>query len=265
MGVKYLFRVDDISWDMNYKNFSRLRDLFFRYDVKPIIGVIPHNEDPHLKEQAGENGITEERFWREMNDLQQNHGWAVALHGYNHVYVTKDGGIFKRNNRAEFAGLPLEQQEEKVRRGKEILEQNGLSIDAFMAPAHSLDWSTVEALKRNGIFTITDGKGVYPYTKREVLFVPDQYIYPMPYPGVCGVHTAVFHPNGWNTMRFSRLEQFLKKHPNTETFQDVVQWAREKEKNWWQAVNVLSKGVACIEKAGITTMYAVKRQMKKGD
>lgn len=195
MAYTQLFRIDDISWDMNYENFSRIRNLFFQYDIRPIIGVIPHNEDPKLKEQAGGNGIPQDRFWEEMRTLQQEHGWAIALHGYDHVYVTSDGGIFKTNPRAEFAGLPYGRQEEKIRKGKAILEENGLRIDAFMAPGYSLDWNTVEALKVNGITVVTDGLAAYPYRKRGVLFVPQ--VLPWPRIEACGV--ATFDWGGYAT------------------------------------------------------------------
>ena len=45
---KYIFRLDDISWDMNYENFKRIKQLFTDYGIKPIIGVIPKNEDPNF-------------------------------------------------------------------------------------------------------------------------------------------------------------------------------------------------------------------------
>ena len=97
MSMTQIFRLDDISWDMNYENFSLIRSLFHKYQIKPIIGVIPNNEDIELKRQAGRESISQERFWSEIRELKQKHGWAIALHGYNHVYVTNDSGIFNIN------------------------------------------------------------------------------------------------------------------------------------------------------------------------
>lgn len=259
MGVRYLFRMDDISWDMNYENFARMRDLFFQYDIRPIIGVIPNNEDNHLKLQVGTVSISEDQFWEEMHVLQHEHGWAVALHGYNHVYVTNDSGIFRFRKASEFAGLPFEKQEQKIREGKRILEQNGLTVDAFMAPSQSLDWTTVEALKVNGITAITDGKGIYPYTQRGILFVPVSNVYPMPYRGICGVHTAVFHTNTWDSFRFDRVERFLKTHRGFDTFQNVVRWAEEKENARWRMMNVLARGVQAGESIAVRMLHGAKR------
>lgn len=250
MAYTQLFRIDDISWDMNYENFSRIRNLFFQYDIRPIIGVIPHNEDPKLKEQAGENGIPQDRFWEEMRTLQQEHGWAIALHGYNHVYVTSDGGIFKTNPRAEFAGLPYARQEEKIRKGKAVLEGNGLRIDAFMAPGHSLDWNTVEALKANGITVVTDGLAAYPYRRRGVLFVPQ--VLPWPRIEACGVATACFHVNTWKDERFLNLENFIQANRGCcGTFQDTVSLFADRSPHLCrQAVNIIFKGKISVERVG---------------
>ena len=41
----YIFRLDDIAPNMNWQMLARVRKLFNHYNVKPIIGVIPKNED----------------------------------------------------------------------------------------------------------------------------------------------------------------------------------------------------------------------------
>lgn len=240
MGFIQLFRIDDISWDMNYENFSRIRDLFFQYDIRPIIGVIPHNEDPKLKEQAGAHGITPDRFWEEMRSLQREHGWAIALHGYNHVYVTGDCGMFKVKPRSEFAGLSYARQEEKIREGKAVLEENGLRIDAFMAPGHSLDWNTVKALKENGITAVTDGLTAYPYRKNGVLFLPQVLSWPRR--EACGIATACLHINGWKDPLFLNLETYLQTNRDTcGTFQSAVSLALNGNHFSWQIANLISK------------------------
>ena len=233
-----LFRVDDVSWDMNYENFKRFRELMFKYGVKPIIGVIPANNDEKLKHQVGMKHIDPESFWREVLFLQKEHDWAVALHGYDHVYITEDSGIFKTNKRAEFAGLTLAEQEEKIRKGISVFSEHCVSIDAFMAPAHSMDWNTVEALKRNGISVVTDGHCAYPYKKRGVLFIPQ--VWPWPRKKVFGIYTACFHINSWNDSNFVELERFIVNNLSIcGSFEDIIIQAQEKH-IWWMFANLVT-------------------------
>lgn len=210
MAAKFIFRLDDICPDMNYKNFQRIRDIFIKYNIKPIIGVIPDCKDELLKKQAQENSIEADRFWKEIKELQDINGWEIALHGYDHVYINKNSGIFKTNNRAEFAGLPYELQEEKIKKGKMILESKGLEIKAFMAPSHSLDWNTIKALKQNEIYAVTDGISAFPYVKNDMLFIPQ--ISSWPKKRMFGVDTICFHINCWTDKMFIDLENYLQHH-----------------------------------------------------
>lgn len=257
MAKRYIFRLDDISWDMNYENFSRIRDLFFQYNIRPIIGVIPANADEKLKTQVGERRLSQEEFWAEMRALQHEHGWAVALHGYDHVYITADSGMFGINPRAEFAGLPYDRQEEKLRRGKAVLEEHGLTVDAFMAPSHSMDWTTVEALKANGIFTVTDGLGVYPYRKNGVLFVPQTWA--QPWWGICGYDTVCFHVNLWKEKNFKRIERFFQKSSKKCTsFQELCDNAAQFEGVAFRICHALSCNIIPAEKKCVKTIMQLR-------
>ena len=82
-----------------------------------------------------------------------------------------------------------------------------MDINAFMAPAHSLDWNTIEALKQNEIYVVTDGLSAYPYVKNGVLFVPQ--IASWPKQRILGVDTICFHINTWPDDMFEKLEHFL--------------------------------------------------------
>ena len=247
MAAKYIFRLDDISWDMNYEKFCRIRELFFRYQVKPLIGVIPQNRDIKLMSQVGERHLSEEQFWSMVRELQDNHGWDIALHGYDHVYVTDDSGIFGINPRAEFAGVPIEEQCDKITKGKSILLEQGLNIKAFMAPAHSLDWNTVEALKQNDITVITDGNGLFPYREREMLFIPAQWS--ILSRKTIGVHTFCIHVNSWQEKHFVRLERFLKKHKSDcITFSQAIDQEREGKYLRWQGFSFLSEHLVLSQK-----------------
>ncbi len=250
MAAKYIFRLDDISWDMNFDNFNRIKDLFFKYNIKPIIGVIPDNKDTKLKNQS-KNTIDEQLFWALIRKLQDEHGWSVSLHGYDHVYISNDSGLFKINNRAEFAGRPYDEQFIKIEKGKAILEEQGLIIQSFMAPAHSLDWNTVKALKSNGINCVTDGRTAFPYTKREVLFVPQMW--PWPRKRLIGIQTVCLHINTWDSNMFDRLGLFLKnKREHIISFDDILGNNEKYNRFSYRLINNVSRIIYTIDGKLIT-------------
>ncbi|OQC00515.1 MAG: hypothetical protein BWX78_01108 [Firmicutes bacterium ADurb.Bin099] len=215
--IKYVFRFDDISWDMNCKNFFELKDFFIKNDIRPIIGVIPNNEDMKLKMQAGEDTISKEEFWEMIRDLQHNHGWGVALHGYNHVYLTDNGGIFGVNDRSEFAGLTYQEQEAKIQGGKKIFEENNVRIDAFMAPAHSLDTNTLKVLSNHDIKFITDGCLAYPYQNNGLIFIPQLWSWPWPF--LFGIMTTCFHINSWDSKKTHKLMKWSMRNKS-----HIINW-----------------------------------------
>ena len=160
-----------------------------------------------------------------MKTLQDTYGWTIALHGLHHTYRTQDGGLFRINPRSEFAGLPYEEQLGMIREGKEILEAHGLKIGAFMAPAHSLDWNTVAALRENGITTVTDGIAACPYRKRGVWFIPQ--VAPWPDERMPDVESVCFHTDNWNDAKFAQFEAFLReKADQCRDFSSVIELAR---------------------------------------
>ena len=53
MTKKFLFRLDDIAPNMDWSMMDKVEKLFNSYNVKPILGVIPKNEDKDLKKKAG--------------------------------------------------------------------------------------------------------------------------------------------------------------------------------------------------------------------
>ena len=118
MAANYIFRLDDVCPTMNWTNFDELEKLFTKFGVKPIMGIVPDNQDQKLMVQS-----SRDNFWAKMKELSCN-GWVIAQHGYQHVYVNKLGGILNINSKSEFAGLSYEEQMKKIRRGREILEKN---------------------------------------------------------------------------------------------------------------------------------------------
>ena len=167
--MKIAVRMDDITSDMDWKSFYTMKEILDEVGIRPLLGVVPDNQDPLLQCNAAH-----EDFWSYLIELQ-NQGWSIAMHGYRHLYVTKNGGMFPLNHFSEFAGLSYEEQYEKIRQGKEILTGHGIHTDIFMAPGHSYDRNTIKALKEHGFRYITDGFGYRPYRYLGMTFLPIAY------------------------------------------------------------------------------------------
>ena len=78
-----LIRFDDIAPNMNWELMNKCEELFFKYNIKPVLGVIPNNEDEELLAFP-----LRKDFWEKVRKWQSL-GWEIAIHGYNHRYTTK--------------------------------------------------------------------------------------------------------------------------------------------------------------------------------
>jgi len=205
MAFHVLFRLDDICPQMNYGKFKRFQDIFDRYDIKPVIGVVPDNKDNNLNrcERIPD-------FWGMMRQLKKR-GWTIAMHGHTHVYTTKEYGLFNRGGKSEFAGLPYEEQLAKIERGAAILKEQGLETDLFMAPSNTVDENTMKALRLSGFHYLTIGSADAPYEWHGLTIIPCRDAKPRRFQN-WGLSTVCFHPNTAPDRIFLLTEQFLKQH-----------------------------------------------------
>lgn len=204
---KYLVRLDDACPYMNRSKWEQVEHILDKYDIKPMVGIIPHNKDAQTMVEA------EDPFFWQKAIVWQEKGWSIALHGYNHCYETTSGGINPIHHRSEFAGLPLKQQKEKLVAGYRILSQKGLKPSYFFAPSHTFDAHTIEALKETTpIRLISDDIGRYPYQyDSDVVLIPCQMgrFRDIPWNGYW---TFCFHPNDMSSEAMEEFETFIAKH-----------------------------------------------------
>lgn len=203
---QYIIRLDDASEYMDTEKWMRMEALLDKYNIKPIFGIIPHNEDPDMV------GVypKDENFWDRAKRWCEK-GWKPALHGYSHVFCTNEGGINPVNNRSEFAGLPLEQQREKIERGYQILLQHEIKPKIFFAPAHTFDENTLKALEqKTDIRIISDTVANDVYYKDPFYFIPQQsgHVRKLPF----RVATFCYHPNIMGNRNFEKLDRFIERY-----------------------------------------------------
>ena len=197
---------------MDWQKFERIQNLFFEYGIKPIIAVIPDNQDEKIKINPPDSA-----FWQKIKGLE-NHGWIIAMHGYQHKYTQENGGILKIHTKSEFAGLPYKEQYDKIKKGKEVLENHGIKTDIFIAPGHSFDKNTLKVLKENSFNAISDGIALYPFKKYDILWIPQIAWQPRKFK--CGIITFCLHPNTMQENDFKNLENFVKN--NTIAITDFI-------------------------------------------
>lgn len=202
--MKYIMRLDDACERRNVENWDRIEKLLDAYGIKPLVGIIPHCEDPMMEDYAFDND-----FWGQASLWKKK--WTIALHGYNHILKESHGGLNPVNGYSEFVGEALEVQKQKIKDGVEIMRKHNIDPLVFFAPAHTFDEFTIEALKsESNIRIISDTVANCPYSKDGITYVPQQCgsVRVLPFKTV----TFCYHPNTMCEEEFIRLDNFLKKY-----------------------------------------------------
>src|SRR5512138_2337396 len=141
-NAKYLLRFDDICPTMNWQVWSEIEAAMIARGVRPVLAVVPDNQDPALNVDPP---VAD--FWDRVRRWQAR-DWTLALHGYQHRYVTCHPGISTIRKKSEFAGVAAAEQEEKLRRGTEMFQRQGIRTRVWIAPSNSFDAATVSLLPR---------------------------------------------------------------------------------------------------------------------
>lgn len=201
-----LIRIDDIAENMNWEIMSKCEKLFEKFNIKPLIGVIPNNKD---KELAGYPKIN--NFWDKVRGWQSS-GWEIAMHGFTHIYdsSTNKKDFFGYGGKSEFFGHPLELQKKRVNNGLKIFKNENISIRSFFAPNHTYDLNTFEALRQNGITNVIDGYGLFPYNEFGLNFVPQLFYKEKLLP--FGIQSTQMHLNYMDENKFLKFENFIVKN-----------------------------------------------------
>ena len=63
--TKLLIRIDDVAENMNWNYMDKCEKLFDKLNIKPLVGIIPLNEDPEFSKFP-----KNENFWNRVKDWQ---------------------------------------------------------------------------------------------------------------------------------------------------------------------------------------------------
>ncbi len=214
--ARYLVRFDDICPTMNWEVWGKVEQVLKVNHVKPILAVVPDNKDPKLTLDAPVSD-----FWERVRGWQAE-GWTIALHGYQHIYRNHLSGLMKIANNSEFAGVPLSEQEDNLRKGVEIFRANGVTTNVWVAPSHSFDQNTVIALRNVGINIISDGLGILPHGSLESTYWIPQQMWGAFYERKSGVWTVCYHHNDWTEKDLKRFTQSIEAYKDRMISVDEV-------------------------------------------
>ena len=224
MTARYLVRFDDVCPTMNWVMWDRIAAVLGELGIQPIVAIVPDNQDPKLNVAA-----EREDFWEQVRRWQAA-GWFIALHGYQHRYVTRDAGLVGINPFSEFAGLPYEAQKLKLSRALLIMKQQGVKPDGWVAPGHSFDATTVRALLECGIDVISDGFYRHPVKRLGATWIPQQIWRFRNMPS--GIWTVCVHANTLTEPGFDALKaDLLRFAPRITSVRAVLRDAPARRSN----------------------------------
>jgi hypothetical protein len=118
--------------------------------------------------------------------------------------------------RSEFAGRPLEEQAGRIRSAWALFLAQGVTPRIWVAPAHSFDALTLEALRaETTIDVVSDGIAYDTYTELGFRWIPQQLwnLSNRPF----GIWTVCLHPNQMSPADLGGLDRTLSSGFATKT------------------------------------------------
>jgi predicted deacetylase len=212
--AQYLLRFDDLCPTVSRSNWERFLPLLEEFRVRPILAVVPDNEDRDLERAA-----PDPEFWAHMRAMEAA-GAAIALHGYRHLCRSKGSSLVPLHSHSEFAGVDADLQRQWIASGLEILRGHGLNPRIWVAPRHGFDRNTLRALRNEGIGLLSDGFARIPFTRGGLTWIPQQLWAPVE--KAAGLWTICVHANTARDSIVDHLREFLRPHAAQFTSIDRV-------------------------------------------
>ncbi len=203
-GAQYLLRLDDLCPTMDRMRWSWFEELITRYELKPILAVVPENRDPELIRDE-----PDAEFWDKMRRMESV-GATIGLHGLRHQCRALGRSMIPMHAQSEFAGVAYAVQREWIGAGLQILRSHGLEPRVWVAPRHGFDAGTCRALRENGMGIVSDGWARRPFRRHGLTWIPQQLWRPVA--KTDGVWTICVHPNIFNEEDLEELRRFLGRH-----------------------------------------------------
>ncbi len=202
--AQYLLRFDDLCPTISRSNWERFLPLIEEFRLRPILAVIPDNQDPDLMLSD-----PDPEFWNRMRAMEAD-GATIAVHGFQHLCDSHGRSLLALHRKTEFAGVAEEVQREWIHTGLEVLRGYGLNPRLWVAPRHGFDRATLRALRREGLGYLSDGFARRPFTRGGVTWIPQQLWGPVHKSK--GLWTICIHSNSSGSGLVEQLRAFLQEH-----------------------------------------------------
>jgi predicted deacetylase len=212
--AQYLLRFDDLCPTLPRERWDEFRKLIDEFGVRPILAVVPANQDRDL-----ERAPCNPAFWAEVRAMEAA-GATIAMHGYRHVCRSKGKSLLNIHRRSEFAGVDLATQREWIQAGLKILHDQGLNPRLWVAPRHGFDRNTLRAMGEAGVEFISDGLARIPHRRYGITWIPQQLWAPVVKSK--GLWTICIHPWAARGAEIESLRSFLRNHASQFTSFDRV-------------------------------------------
>jgi predicted deacetylase len=212
--AQYLLRFDDLCPTVAHTRWQRFLPLIAEFGIRPILAVVPDNQDYELKHEE-----PDPEFWARMRSMEAA-GATIALHGYRHLCNSKGKSLVPLHRHSEFAGVPKEIQRQWIQEGLSILRGHGLNPRLWVAPRHGFDRGTLQALRGEGISLLSDGLARVPFTRGGLTWIPQQLWEPVDKSK--GLWTICVHTNTARGSLVDQLLAFLRRHGAQFTSVDRV-------------------------------------------
>ncbi len=212
--AQYLLRFDDLCPTIRRTRWEQFRSLIEKFGVRPILAVVPDNQDRELQRSPADP-----EFWSQLRAMEAA-GAAIAVHGYRHLCQSRGRSLLGLHRRTEFAGVALETQRDWICAGFRILRDQGLNPRLWIAPRHGFDRNTIRVLNDVGVEHISDGFARVPYRRYGINWIPQQLWGPVV--KTKGLWTVCIHPHAASSNDVERLQWFLENHRTQITSVDCA-------------------------------------------
>jgi predicted deacetylase len=208
---RYYLRLDDAHERMHLKNWKKIESLCIKYDIKPLVALIPNNKDSEICFETNTNNINIDdtvKRWYQAD-------WCIGIHGYNHdlVSINPLRNILPLNNVSEFVHLSKPLIHNKLVSAVDNFKKRNIKTEIFVPPAHSYNVATLKILQEStDIKIVSDGWDFLPFVENGITFLPQQlWKFRRMY---FGHWTICLHPSSMCDVEFEMLEGSLKRHSN---------------------------------------------------